>query len=114
MFASYTSPSVKMVQKDKTLETSQVEGEPSPSPGPAEACAEAPRPVEEPRRIGVELTGRRKFISGVVEGEHCLALYLYVFCEWLLSLADFLLGYFACNLPVNCDDPTICQLGVRN
>ncbi|XP_071386533.1 protein O-GlcNAcase isoform X1 [Centroberyx affinis] len=56
-----------MVQKDKTLETSQVEGEPSPSPVSGEACAEAPGPVEEPS-IGVEPTGHRKFISGVVEG----------------------------------------------
>uniref|UniRef100_A0A667Y790 Protein O-GlcNAcase n=1 Tax=Myripristis murdjan TaxID=586833 RepID=A0A667Y790_9TELE len=56
-----------MVQKEKTLETSQVEGEPSPSPVSGEACAEAPGPVEEPS-IGVEPTGHRKFISGVVEG----------------------------------------------
>uniref|UniRef100_A0AAQ6AJK3 Protein O-GlcNAcase n=1 Tax=Amphiprion ocellaris TaxID=80972 RepID=A0AAQ6AJK3_AMPOC len=56
-----------MVQKDKTLETPQVDGEPSPSPVSGEACAEAPGPVEE-SGIGVELTGHRKFISGVVEG----------------------------------------------
>ncbi|XP_076016998.1 protein O-GlcNAcase [Genypterus blacodes] len=56
-----------MVQKDKTLETPQVDGEPSPSPVSEEACAEAPRPVDEPS-IGVEPTGHRKFISGVVEG----------------------------------------------
>ncbi|KAM3862708.1 protein O-GlcNAcase [Diretmus argenteus] len=57
-----------MVQKDKTLETSQVEEEPSPSPVSGEACAEAPGPVEEAPSIGVETTGHRKFISGVVEG----------------------------------------------
>ncbi|KAM6956446.1 protein O-GlcNAcase [Aplochiton taeniatus] len=56
-----------MVQKDKTLETSQVDGKLSPSPVPAETCAEPPLPVEEPS-IGVEPTGHRKFISGVVEG----------------------------------------------
>ncbi|XP_062319122.1 protein O-GlcNAcase [Osmerus eperlanus] len=56
-----------MVQKDKKLEPSQVEGEPNPSPVSNDACAEAPGPVEEPS-IGVELTGQRKFISGVVEG----------------------------------------------
>lgn len=56
-----------MVQKDKTLETPKVDGEPSPSPVSAEACAEAPGPVEE-SGIGGESTGHRKFISGVVEG----------------------------------------------
>lgn len=56
-----------MVQKDKTLETPQVDGEPSPSPVSGEACAEAPGPVEE-TGIGVEPQGHRKFISGVVEG----------------------------------------------
>lgn len=57
-----------MVQKDKALETPQVEGEPSPSPASGEACAEAPGPVDE-SIIGVEATGHRKFISGVVEGK---------------------------------------------
>uniref|UniRef100_A0A7N6BQ16 protein O-GlcNAcase n=1 Tax=Anabas testudineus TaxID=64144 RepID=A0A7N6BQ16_ANATE len=56
-----------MVQKDKTLETPQVDGEPSPIPVSGEACAEAPGAVEEPG-IGVEPQGHRKFISGVVEG----------------------------------------------
>uniref|UniRef100_A0A673BAR7 O-GlcNAcase n=1 Tax=Sphaeramia orbicularis TaxID=375764 RepID=A0A673BAR7_9TELE len=56
-----------MVQKDKTLETPQVDAEPSPSPVSGEACAEAPGSVEE-SGIGVEPTGHRKFISGVVEG----------------------------------------------
>ena len=58
-----------MVQKDKKLEPSQVEGEPNPSPVPNDACAEAPGPVEEPSNARVELTGQRKFISGVVEGD---------------------------------------------
>uniref|UniRef100_A0A3Q0T564 Protein O-GlcNAcase n=1 Tax=Amphilophus citrinellus TaxID=61819 RepID=A0A3Q0T564_AMPCI len=56
-----------MVQKENTLETPQVDGEPSPSPVSGEPCAEAPGPVEE-SGIGVESTGHRKFISGVVEG----------------------------------------------
>ncbi|KAJ8418105.1 hypothetical protein AAFF_G00138140 [Aldrovandia affinis] len=56
-----------MVQKDKTVETSQADGEPNASPGPVEAAAEAQAAVEEPG-IGLEINGRRKFISGVVEG----------------------------------------------
>lgn len=56
-----------MVQKDKTLESPPVDGEPSPSPVSGEACAEAPGPVEE-SGIAVEPTDHRKFISGVVEG----------------------------------------------
>ncbi|XP_039857042.1 protein O-GlcNAcase isoform X3 [Simochromis diagramma] len=56
-----------MVQKENTLETPQVDGEPSPSPVSGEPCAEASGPVEE-TVIGVETTGLRKFISGVVEG----------------------------------------------
>ncbi|XP_068423749.1 protein O-GlcNAcase [Clinocottus analis] len=56
-----------MVQKDAALETPQVDCEPSPSPVSGEACEEAPAPVEE-SGIGVELTGHRKFICGVVEG----------------------------------------------
>uniref|UniRef100_A0A8D3C7M8 O-GlcNAcase n=1 Tax=Scophthalmus maximus TaxID=52904 RepID=A0A8D3C7M8_SCOMX len=56
-----------MVQKEKTLEAPQADGEPSPSPVSGEACAEAPGPVEE-SGIVVESTGQRKFISGVVEG----------------------------------------------
>lgn len=58
-----------MVQKEKTLETPQVDDEPSPSPVSVEACAEAPQPLDEPR-TGVEPTGHRKFISGVVEGSY--------------------------------------------
>uniref|UniRef100_A0A672G533 Protein O-GlcNAcase n=1 Tax=Salarias fasciatus TaxID=181472 RepID=A0A672G533_SALFA len=57
----------KMVQKDKTLDTPQVDGESSPSPVSGEACVEAPGPVEE-SGIVVEQMGLRKFISGVVEG----------------------------------------------
>ncbi|XP_029376821.1 protein O-GlcNAcase isoform X7 [Echeneis naucrates] len=56
-----------MVQKEKTLDAPQVDGESSPSPVSGESCAEAPGPLEEPG-IGVEPTGHRKFISGVVEG----------------------------------------------
>uniref|UniRef100_I3JSV3 Protein O-GlcNAcase n=1 Tax=Oreochromis niloticus TaxID=8128 RepID=I3JSV3_ORENI len=52
---------------ENTLETPQVDGEPSPSPVSGEPCAEAPGPVEE-TVIGVETTGLRKFVSGVVEG----------------------------------------------
>lgn len=57
-----------MVQKEKTLEASQIDGEQSPSPVSGEVCAEAPGPVEE-SSIAVEATGHRKFISGVVEGK---------------------------------------------
>ncbi|KAG9341049.1 hypothetical protein JZ751_019803 [Albula glossodonta] len=56
-----------MVQKGKTVETPQPDGEPTASPGPVEAAVEAQAAVEEPS-IGVEINGRRKFISGVVEG----------------------------------------------
>uniref|UniRef100_A0A8C9XUP5 O-GlcNAcase n=1 Tax=Sander lucioperca TaxID=283035 RepID=A0A8C9XUP5_SANLU len=56
-----------MVQKDKTLETPQVDGEPSPSPVSGDACAEAPGPGDE-CGIGIEPTAHRKFICGVVEG----------------------------------------------
>ncbi|XP_037638458.1 protein O-GlcNAcase isoform X2 [Sebastes umbrosus] len=57
-----------MVQKDKTLEPPPVDGEPSPSPVVSgEVCEEAPGPVEE-SGSGVEPTGHRKFICGVVEG----------------------------------------------
>ncbi|XP_034754803.1 protein O-GlcNAcase isoform X1 [Etheostoma cragini] len=56
-----------MVQKDKTLETPQVDGEPSPSPVSGDARAEAPGPGDE-CGIGVEPTAHRKFICGVVEG----------------------------------------------
>ncbi|MEQ2255354.1 hypothetical protein ILYODFUR_013034 [Ilyodon furcidens] len=56
-----------MVQKDKTLDTPPLDVEPSPSPVSGEACVEAPGPVVE-SSIGVETTGHRKFISGVVEG----------------------------------------------
>ena len=77
-----------MVQKDKKLEPSQVEGEPNPSPVPNDACAEALGPVEEPN-IGIELTGQRKFISGVVEGD--------AFCKELMSFCQ--LCRFAWRLP---------------
>lgn len=56
-----------MVQKDQTLETPQVDVEPSPSPVSGEPCVEAPGPVED-SGIGVEPSEHRKFISGVVEG----------------------------------------------
>ncbi|XP_010868594.1 protein O-GlcNAcase [Esox lucius] len=56
-----------MVQKDKTVgETSQVEVE--ANSGPSETSSEGPGPVEEPGNIVVEVSARRKFISGVVEG----------------------------------------------
>ncbi|KAM8852706.1 protein O-GlcNAcase isoform 1-T1 [Synchiropus picturatus] len=56
-----------MVQKDKILETPQVDVEPSPSPVSTEACVEAPASVNHPN-LGIESSGHRKFISGVVEG----------------------------------------------
>ncbi|XP_062256579.1 protein O-GlcNAcase isoform X1 [Platichthys flesus] len=56
-----------MVQKEQPLEAPPVDAEPSPSPVSGEACAKAPGPVEESGG-GVEPTGHRKFISGVVEG----------------------------------------------
>ncbi|XP_045556632.1 protein O-GlcNAcase isoform X5 [Salmo salar] len=62
-------PSVEMVQKDTpVVDTSQSETEASPCSGPSKAGSEASGLVEEPRNIEVELSGRRKFISGVVEG----------------------------------------------
>ncbi|KAI7805592.1 putative bifunctional protein NCOAT [Triplophysa rosa] len=54
-----------MVQKDKIIESSQPESEANPVP--AEAVAETLGPVDDPS-IGVERTGRRKFLTGVVEG----------------------------------------------
>uniref|UniRef100_A0A8C8F5Q1 Protein O-GlcNAcase n=1 Tax=Oncorhynchus tshawytscha TaxID=74940 RepID=A0A8C8F5Q1_ONCTS len=58
-----------MVQKDKpVVDTSQAETETSPCSGPSKAGSEASGLVEEPINIEVELSGRRKFISGVVEG----------------------------------------------
>ncbi|KAM9726656.1 protein O-GlcNAcase isoform 2-T2 [Menidia menidia] len=56
-----------MVQKEKALETPPLDVEQSPSPVSGEACVEAPGPAED-SGIGVESTGHRKFISGVVEG----------------------------------------------
>lgn len=56
-----------MVQKDKTLETPQVDGDPSPSPVSGEPSVEAPCSAQE-SSLGVEPSGLRKFISGVVEG----------------------------------------------
>lgn len=64
-----------MVQKDKTLEVAQPENEPNPSPGSVEACVDGQGSVEGPI-IGVERTGRRKFISGVVEGEGLILQYM--------------------------------------
>uniref|UniRef100_A0A671SI98 Protein O-GlcNAcase n=1 Tax=Sinocyclocheilus anshuiensis TaxID=1608454 RepID=A0A671SI98_9TELE len=54
-----------MVQKDKIIESTQSESEANPVP--SEAVADTQCPVDEPS-IGVERTGRRKFITGVVEG----------------------------------------------
>lgn len=55
-----------MVQKDKIAETSQPESD--PIPGGNDPVVEVQNSVEE-HSIVVERTGRRKFISGVVEGE---------------------------------------------
>lgn len=55
-----------MVQKDKIIESSEPESEANPVPD--EAAAETLGPVDEPC-IGVERTGRQKFLTGVVEGE---------------------------------------------
>ncbi|XP_009305481.1 protein O-GlcNAcase isoform X1 [Danio rerio] len=54
-----------MVQKDKIIESSQPEVEVIPVP--VEAVADTQCPVDEPT-IEIERTGRRKFITGVVEG----------------------------------------------
>uniref|UniRef100_A0A8C1Q5L2 Protein O-GlcNAcase n=1 Tax=Cyprinus carpio TaxID=7962 RepID=A0A8C1Q5L2_CYPCA len=54
-----------MVQKDKIIESSQPENEENPVP--TEAVADTQCPVDEPI-IGLERTGRKKFITGVVEG----------------------------------------------
>uniref|UniRef100_A0A8D0CWF8 O-GlcNAcase n=1 Tax=Sander lucioperca TaxID=283035 RepID=A0A8D0CWF8_SANLU len=67
MATLHRGKSLTMVQKDKTLETPQVDGEPSPSPVSGDACAEAPGPGDE-CGIGIEPTAHRKFICGVVEG----------------------------------------------
>ncbi|KAK7930837.1 hypothetical protein WMY93_007232 [Mugilogobius chulae] len=55
-----------MVQKDKTIETSQIESDPGTSQLSAEACVEAPASAQESNHV--ELSDHRKFISGVVEG----------------------------------------------
>ncbi|XP_077585671.1 protein O-GlcNAcase isoform X1 [Stigmatopora nigra] len=57
-----------MVQKDKALETTQVEAGPSTSPVSEEACAASPGLSKESEETIVETTGHRKFISGTVEG----------------------------------------------
>uniref|UniRef100_A0A8C1PH66 Protein O-GlcNAcase n=1 Tax=Cyprinus carpio TaxID=7962 RepID=A0A8C1PH66_CYPCA len=54
-----------MVQKDKIIESTQSESEANPVA--SEAVVDTQCPVDEPS-IGVERTGRRKFITGVVEG----------------------------------------------
>ncbi|XP_066534577.1 protein O-GlcNAcase isoform X2 [Hoplias malabaricus] len=54
-----------MVQKDKLVESSQSEGDPGPE-GP-EVGVEVPSTEDEHSAV-VERTGRRKFVSGVVEG----------------------------------------------
>ncbi|XP_072293563.1 protein O-GlcNAcase isoform X2 [Eucyclogobius newberryi] len=56
-----------MVQKDKTVEASQIDGDPTTSPISVEACVEAPSSAQESSH-GAELSDQRKFISGVVEG----------------------------------------------
>lgn len=53
-----------MVQKDKIIESSQPEIEANPLP--TEVVADTQCPVDEPSIV--ERTGRRKFITGVVEG----------------------------------------------
>lgn len=70
-----------MVQKDKTVDNPQTENEASPSPASVEACVDALGPVDGPV-IGVERTGRRKFTSGVVEGEQMKMVYALVFSTW--------------------------------
>ncbi|XP_051945866.1 protein O-GlcNAcase-like [Xyrauchen texanus] len=50
-----------MVQKDKIIESTEANSEST------EACSDTQGPVDEPS-VGVERTGRRKFITGVVEG----------------------------------------------
>lgn len=57
---------VKMVQKDKIIESSQPDSEANPVA--TEAVADNQVPVDE-LSIGLERTGQRKFITGVVEGE---------------------------------------------
>ncbi|XP_076831496.1 protein O-GlcNAcase [Brachyhypopomus gauderio] len=55
-----------MVQKDKIVESSQPDGDPSPG-GTEAGGVDVQGSVEQPNVV-VERTGRRKFISGVVEG----------------------------------------------
>ena len=55
-----------MVQKDKIVEGAQTESD--PSPGGTETGVEVQGSVDE-HNIVVERTGRRKFVSGVVEGK---------------------------------------------
>lgn len=55
-----------MVQKDKIIESTQSEREANPVP--TDDVADTECPVDEPI-LGLERTGRRKFITGVVEGE---------------------------------------------
>lgn len=65
-----------MVQKDKIVELSQSDPEPCPA-GTEVGVVDVQSAVEE-HSVVAERTGRRKFISGVVEGEfnvpelHCL------------------------------------------
>lgn len=65
-----------MVQKDKIVELSQSDPEPCPA-GTEVGVVDVQSSVEE-HSVVAERTGRRKFISGVVEGEfsltqlHCL------------------------------------------
>ncbi len=57
-----------MVQKDKIIESTQSESEANPVP--TEDVADTECPLDEPiLGLGLERTGRRKFITGVVEGE---------------------------------------------
>ncbi len=57
-----------MVQKDKIIESTQSESEANPVTLPTEDVADTECPLDEPI-LGLERTGRRKFITGVVEGE---------------------------------------------
>ncbi|XP_015203319.1 protein O-GlcNAcase isoform X1 [Lepisosteus oculatus] len=56
-----------MVQEEKAAEPQAADGDQTPSPLAAEAAVDAPTQIEEPS-LGTETTGRRTFISGVVEG----------------------------------------------
>lgn len=56
-----------MVQKDKLVDLSQ--SDPEPCPGGTEVGVVEVQSSGEEHRVVAERTGRRKFISGVVEGQ---------------------------------------------